>query len=653
MILSAHYRRKHGVRARHRNERGMALATSLLLVVLLSAMSLTMVLSVGSDMLVNGYYGNERGSFYAADSGATIARQALISGILAAVPGTFSATTQPIPSGTESTVTGSVTTTYANPTAVSGPAGSWPEKFMILSGPTNTFVSAPNCTPTPNTYKGSSNYNGAPISCTNLPPGVTGYNYVYPYQITSVGQAQGTETTTLVDSGNLVFNASVSPATGSTVSFASYGTFIDQYPPCSAPFVAGTLTGPFFTNGAWNFGDANALGSSTKYDFKNDTGQANGSVSFWHGGNCTQAAAASNTASGTTIAPTFEGQFNIGASSVALPQDDYNQEQAVLDGKGVANGVTPNLGASNLKNAGGVAYPSSGTPSSGVYVPYTVNSSGVKTFSGGGIYVAGNATMTLSPSGSTGQVYTIVQSGVTTTVTITPTGLGTGTTTITTGSSSQTIQGVPTMYDPSTNAAVENATMVYVNGNITSLSGPSEYTTAINNGQAVTITASGNVCVTGDIRYATEPVTTSANQTVAGTTYPTADTLIKNPANNTGQVLGIFTATGDIQMNNKQSDGNLEIDASIAMISQGGSGGWINVGPQINTLNVVGGRIANVAKSGNTITRNIFFDQRFAGGGFAPPWYPSTTVTAGSTSTSSFTVPPPQRLQWYYKSSYQ
>jgi len=38
-------------------------------------------------------------------------------------------------------------------------------------------------------------------------------------------------------------------------------------------------------------------------------------------------------------------------------------------------------------------------------------------------------------------------------------------------------------------------------------------------------------------------------------------------------VLGILTAAGDVQMNNQQSNHNIEIDASIAMISQGGSGG--------------------------------------------------------------------------------
>ena len=116
-------RRKMCVSARRRNERGIALATTLLLVTLLSAMSLAMVLSVSSDMLINGYYGNERGSFYAADSGATIARQAIVSGILAAVPGTFSATVQPIPSGTNSSVQNSVIGTYGGSTILAGSPG--------------------------------------------------------------------------------------------------------------------------------------------------------------------------------------------------------------------------------------------------------------------------------------------------------------------------------------------------------------------------------------------------------------------------------------------------------------------------------------------------------------------------------------------------
>lgn len=640
---------KAGRKSGQRNQRGIALVTTLLLLLLLTAMSLTMVLSVGSDMLINGYYGNERGSFYAADSGANIARQAVTTAILAQVPANFAANTQPIPAGTNTNVQQAVGATYSGYTTLNT-AGSWPEKFQI---PANGLtLGNPTCT----VQGGPATVNGTPISCTNLPPAgtlpaVTGFKYIYPYSVTVVGQAQGAEATTLFDSGNLLFNGTITPSGGQHQSFAAYGTFIDQYPPCSAPFVAGTLTGPFFTNGAWNFGDANALGSATKYDFTDTTGQNNASASYWHGGNCDQAPAASDTANGTTIAPTFQNGLNLGQNSIALPQNDYNQEQAVLDGIGQTSTAPTNaqLNAA-LKNVSGTPYPTGGA-ASGVYVPYSINAStGAKTFTGGGIYVQGNATVTLSPTGTGGQVYIIVQGGVTTTVTTVPTATGAGTTTISSGGVNTVINGVPEMIDPTTGAVDENATMLYVNGSITSLQGPAEYQPAINNGVAVTITAAQNVTVTGDLRYATEPVTTANNQIVNGTAQP-ADTLI--PANNTGQVLGIFTATGDIQMNNGNSDSNLEIDASIAMISQGGTGGWINVGPHINTLNVVGGRIANQAKAGNTTTRNIFFDRRFAQGGFAPPWYPSTTIQGSGTDTSAFQPPTVQRLQWSYKSANQ
>jgi hypothetical protein len=68
------------------------------------------------------------------------------------------------------------------------------------------------------------------------------------------------------------------------------------------------------------------------------------------------------------------------------------------------------------------------------------------------------------------------------------------------------------------------------------------------------------VTVTGNVLYKTRPVATTQNQ-IPGT--PT-DTLI--PGNDFGQVLGIFTSTGDIQINNQQVDGNLEIDGSSGRI---------------------------------------------------------------------------------------
>jgi hypothetical protein len=607
-----------------RRQRGIALVTTLLLLLLLTAMSLTMVLSVGSDMLINGYYGNGRGAFYAADSGANIARQEMVNYFVNNYNPAYSATVPPFTSATVNNAIGYVTGKYQGPlTSVSGPSGSWPGKFTLAPNSVNIQIQP-----------------GYPTTATDSNGKVDKYTYVYSYTLTSVGQSQGSEAATLSDQGTLTFVANLT-SSSTKMAFSAFGTFLNAYGDCSAPFVAGTMSGPFFTNGQWNFGDANALNSSTKYDFTDTVGQVGGNVSYWHGGNCDDNASPTDTANGSTIAPTFQGGLQLAQQPHTLPTDSFSQEQAVLDGIGNSGSAPTNATLNGaLKNAAGTAYPKTGA-SSGVYLPYSVDpTTGAKVFTGGGIYVEGDAAITLSPSGSTGQVYTIVQNGVTTTVVTNPTATGAGTTTIQVGSGAiTTISGVPELKDPSTGSVTENATMLYVDGNITSISGPGEGASkpAINNGVALTITAANNVTITGDIRYTTEPVTTSGS---------TPDVLI--PANNTGQVLGIFTAMGDIQMNNQQSDGNLWIDASIAMISQTSSGGWINVGPHINNLNLVGGRIAMQAKSGNTTTRNIFFDQRFAGGAFAPPWFPSTNVTTNGNNTNNPPIATPLRISWNY-----
>jgi hypothetical protein len=105
-------------------------------------------------------------------------------------------------------------------------------------------------------------------------------------------------------------------------------------------------------------------------------------------------------------------------------------------------------------------------------------------------------------------------------------------------------------------------------------------------------------------------------------------------------------------LNNAQANGNLEIDASLATISQGGPGGLINTGNAINTLVIVGGRIQNVLKNINATTRNVLFDVRYANGNFAPPWFPSTTVTLGGLKSANFNTPIIQRLQWQNQTVY-
>jgi Tfp pilus assembly protein PilX len=680
--------RKSGKVADH----GFALVFTLLLLSMMSLMALAMVFSSSSDMLINGYYRNARGSFYAADSGLNIARQQLESQILAQVPSTF--TTNPIPASATATVCSNVLNTYASTTSLNAgqAASSWSESFLLPSasnccGASCTvpiFSLAPN-SPTVTSYDSNNNPNG--------------YKYIYNYQLVVTGMAQGSEQTTVSETGSVILAVSGTQTT-STTSFAAYGAFIDQFTPCLGPLVPGTLTGPFFTNGAWQFG------TSGSYIFTDTVGQSNADVDFWFGNTCIQSPTSSykygNGNQAQTIKPTFEGNppLSLGLNTEALPQNDYSQQWAVLDSKGTGEGSsaptasqmhTGNLSGSGgtppyppLQTPSGTAYPTSGA-SSGVYMPYTTSGS-VNTFDGGGFWVAGDASITLSTSGASGQVFTIGQStgsNTTTTTTITVDPLATppsswGCASGTKGTTSVTTQVTTTGWQGSTTTTSNNfcsvpmnqsatsaqpGTIIYVNGNIASscswggnctggLSGPGQGVAGIQDYNAITIVANGNIDIEGDLIYNTEPVTTTQNQVVSGTNPACcngdpADTLI--PGHNNGQVLGIFTANGNINLNSNYSNNNLEVDASMAALQAGQNYGFSTNEGSVNTVTNVGGRIENAAHGVNITTFNVYFDQRFANTqGFAPPWFPSTTVTATGPAPA-VSKPTIQRVQWALK----
>src|SRR5579872_396460 len=620
------------------DERGVALLTALLLLMLLTGLGVAMVISVRSDLMINGYYREFRGSFYAADSGLNIARRAMVNQIIAD-EGTLGAgynpsTTPPLSTSEDSAITSLINTAYgAGYTSINkgNAANSWPGQFKITSA---TFTFA-QCTPI-----GSTGTCSAPTT----PATVTGYNYQYNYALTAVGQAstavgafQSSQATTLTDAGSIFVTALGTPGSYST-SFAAWGMFINSYNICDgSSLVPGTISGPVFTNGSWN------IGTGGKYIFTDSVGSAGADAGYQFSNGCDKVAGPSDKKGNTPIAPNFQQGFNLKQPAVPLPPNDFNQARAVLDSEGASNtAVSKQDLNNNVRNASKTPYPMNGA--NGVYLPYSVNAQGNATFTGGGIYVQGDASVQLSTSGAA-QVYTITQNGTTSTVTINN---STNTTVFTTGGTTVNISGVPIMKDPATGNVLGDATMLYVNGNITSLKGPGQGVPAINDGTALTVTASGNVNITGDILYKTEPVTLTQTTNAQGQTVP-ADSLIQG--NNNGQSLGIFTATGNINLQNGQANGNLEIDASLASISQGGSGGLTNTGNAINTLTIVGGRIQNTIQNINTTTRNVFFDRRYSQG-FSPPWFPSTTVTNKAGSGVTFPVPSVSRTQWVNQSSY-
>ena len=612
-------------------EKGVALVITLLLLFLMSVMGLAAVLTSSSDLLINGYYRNFRGSFYAADSGLAVARQALINQTLAAIPGTFAAGTAPIPTGTEGTVRTYITTNYGASTTlnVGTATSSWKESFKITNVTYGLLASPlqPVTTSTDPT--------------THLP---TGYQYTYTYTLTSVGTSQGSEQATVSENGSIVLNAAIAPGAPSATSFAAFGMFIDQQPICTgSTLVPGVISGPVFTNGSWTFGTSGA------YTFTDKVGSAGARAGFQFG-NCYQSTNGNYSSGGNNISPTYQAGYQWGQNAVPLPANDFSQKLAVVNGVGDPDSCSGSPCPSNaqmhaaLKNISGTTYPSSGA-STGVYLPYS-DISGTNTVTGGGILVEGNASVTLSTSGSSAQIFTITQGSTTTTVTVDPVA---NTTVVHSGSTNLTLAGVPANCSaispaPSTCtsavAGSTSATMLYVDGNITSLSGPSSGS-AIQNASQVTVTSFGDMSITGNLKYPSSPVTQTSTQSVP------IDTLI--PANDTHEVLGLFTAAGDINLHYPTSNQNWEIDASLATISQGGSGGLVNDGNAINTLTIVGGRIQSTIQNINSTTRNVLFDRRFATG-FAPPWFPATTITPAGVSSATVT-PTFSRVQWVSVSS--
>src|SRR5580692_11138318 len=71
------------------DNRGVALVVTLLLLFLMSVLGLAAVLTSSSDLLINGYYANYRASFYAADSGINIVRQAMSTDLYGLFPTTY------------------------------------------------------------------------------------------------------------------------------------------------------------------------------------------------------------------------------------------------------------------------------------------------------------------------------------------------------------------------------------------------------------------------------------------------------------------------------------------------------------------------------------------------------------------------------------
>jgi hypothetical protein len=650
----------------------------------MTILGLTMVVSVNSDMMINGYYGNARASYYAADSGMNIARQYLVNQLKGAVSthaclGWGAASSDTLCQGLPLDYSGAPTTALSNlKSAYSGfssgqvnvgnASQSWPSSFVIkdTSICTNSFSGA---TPVP-TYN---NVNGLQL--------VTNYAYTFTYTLCSTGAGSAMQRSAVKESGTLLISVSVQDIPPPT--FAGFGAFINNYNPCSQGFlVPGIFSGPTFTNGAWG------LSNAGPYIFTDPVKQVSPQIDYSTGGGCIQSTASSYPG----INVNFQQGLTLGAQAAKLPSNTYSQKWAAIDGMGCGETTGPSCSPSSpptaaqignpptnaqlntyLKDVNGNAYPSTGT-SSGVFLAYTptgptTGTLGTSTSTGtgnvppagyaGGIYVEGSAAVTLTPGTDSfqnpTQIYTIQQGSTITTITTDPANPpGVGSTTITSGGSTKTLTGIPSNL-ASSPGGHPAATLLYVDGTISALTGPPAVggvtPPAIQNNAMITVAAAGDIDITGDIKYTVEPVTISVADSIVSATYNA----------NATNVLGVFTSSGNIVLSSPYSNKNLEVDGSLAAVGGSASDnppGQCNsstcgflVNGSINTFTNVGGQIQSNIFAANMATQNTYFDRRFSlwnNGSFAPPWFPGITNSGSYMPQVPKIGPSQQRTSWVW-----
>jgi len=351
--------------------------------------------------------------------------------------------------------------------------------------------------------------------------------------------------------------------------FARYALFTNQQQNSAGDRVWFTnrtnFSGPVHTNGQFNF----ALNPGASFTGK--VTSVSGTGRYYNGGmgSGLQLNADRN---GDVDVPTFGGGFDRGVDSIAMPATTTADRQ-----REAALGLSQ--GASTSSYGAGV---------------HLGTASGAMT---GGIYVNGNASISLSAGGN-GPTYTIVQGSTTTTISV---NTSSGKTSVKVGS------GSATSYD-----GVPNG-MLFVDGQVTSLAGTVEQNTQ------VTVAATGDVKITNNITY--------QNYT-AGTT-PSAE--------GTSNLMGVMSWSGDVRITSAAPN-NVNVHATVMTPNGEFKVDNHDSGAPRGTATILGGVIENTygafgTFSGDTPTtgygRNFVYDTRM-GRGIAPPFFP----TIGSVTSS-------------------
>ena len=229
-----------------------------------------------------------------------------------------------------------------------------------------------NCSPLPPNNLICSTAAGLLTSCYVL----NYFTYTYNYTIDTLGQVQNSEQAEILDNGSIteIVNISQPSSVTKTQSFAAWGMFIDQSPICNgSTLVNGTLTGPVFTNGSWNF-------NTGSYIFTDPVGQKGTQAGANFSGGCNPANTLPSTSSGQTVNPTFGNGFTMNMAAVTPPPNSFSQNVGCggwkkAPEKRIPSPTPGDMNSASMQTAAGSIWPKTGSgqpsqPTSGVYMPY-------------------------------------------------------------------------------------------------------------------------------------------------------------------------------------------------------------------------------------------------------------------------------------------
>jgi hypothetical protein len=670
------------------SERGIALISALMVMTMLLALGIAVVYSTTIDTVVTKSQRVGEESFFAADAGVGIARRALAQAVSEEIDKIRNGVT-PFYSIPDSSVD-----VFPDVQVVPDPDAVPNDPFyQRVYARANELVRIAARDQRLDDLNGSRfNVEFKPLSG-NISLTKTDSNnavqiIVFHYALRVSGSTSAGGSATVNETGRLSANITLarqSTAGARSFSFSGFGAFFDVGDdPVNHPnylLSPGIYSGAVHTNSHFGFY------TGWQYTFRNVVSQVEPNIRDY--------------LRGYVPIPTSDYQNSIHlspdgykqVSNVPLPTNVFSQEYAVINNTGLtdrnaggapvdppsviptsngnpiavfdANGrVSADVLAANLRDA--TNHPpvvNSGALAQGVYVA----SSDGNNLDGAGIYVQNDAAdIQVYGDTSGNQVYVIQQTtGANTTTTTITVNYSANTTTISDGPHTRTYSGVPTDKSNSKTDQTKwrKGAVVFVNGGINSLHGGKDSTKnqpAIASQTALTITATRSIRVTGDLKYA-DPVVNSDGTPVSN---------ISNVKN----VLGLFTSDGNIYLDAKSaystSGLSIEIDAANCVFNtntandnqsptgiEGGITTWYGSGHQTpgggDRIKLVG---SDVEKNNSIVDYSggdTFFDARFSGGTFRPPFFPGTNYSLGPPPTASVPIitavdsPYPTARSWF------